>query len=99
MTINKALGQMLKCVGTHLPPPVPPPPHGQLYVAFSRTSSFDKVTVVIIEGHRQRTESDTLITSMYIEKCFKFQIYKQIFIDYILYSSYVRIIRRGTTNT
>jgi hypothetical protein len=39
-------------------------PHGQLCVAFSRASSFDNVTVEIIEGRRRRTENDRLVTSI-----------------------------------
>jgi len=33
-------------------------PHVQLCVAFSPASSFDNVTVAIIEGHWQLTEND-----------------------------------------
>ena len=50
-------------------PPSPVFSHGQLYVAFSR-SSFYNVHVAITEGHRQHIKNDRLIT-LYIEKCFK----------------------------
>ena len=36
-----------------------PPTH----VLFSRPSQFDCVSVTVIEGHRQRTENEKLITS------------------------------------
>jgi hypothetical protein len=56
MTINKAQGQTLKRVGIHPPSPI------FFIAAFSRPSSFDNVTVAIIEGHRQRIENDRFIT-------------------------------------
>jgi hypothetical protein len=54
MTINKAHGQTLKRAGIYQSSPVFP--HGQLGVAFSRSTSFDNVTVAIIEGRRQGIE-------------------------------------------
>ena len=49
MTVSKAQGQTLKRAAIYPPAPFP---HGQLSVAFSRSSSFDNVAVAIIEGHR-----------------------------------------------
>lgn len=43
MTINKAQGQTMKYVGLHLIDPVFC--HGQLYVALSRVSSFDRISI------------------------------------------------------
>jgi hypothetical protein len=37
--------------------------HGPLCVALSPSSSFENAAVAITGGHRQRTESDRLITS------------------------------------
>jgi len=45
MSINKSQGQTFKKVGIYLPSPVFA--HGQLYVAFSRTSKFENVRVKI----------------------------------------------------
>jgi hypothetical protein len=67
VTVSKAQCQTLKSVAIY--PPSPVFPHGQLYVAFSRSSSFDNVAVANIEGHRQRIENDRLISqTLYIEK-------------------------------
>jgi hypothetical protein len=49
VTITKAQGQTLKHVAIHSPWPVFP--HGQHYVAFLQTSSFDTVSAAIIERH------------------------------------------------
>lgn len=43
MTINKAQGQTMGTVGIYLPEPVFT--HGQLYVAFSRATSVDRVAL------------------------------------------------------
>ena len=48
MTINKAQGQTLEKVGIYLPEYVFS--HGQLYVALSRTTSFDNVKVQVKPG-------------------------------------------------
>jgi len=45
MTINKAQGQTLDCVGIYLPQPVFS--HGQLYVALSRVRNSKSVKVLI----------------------------------------------------
>ena len=58
MKINKAQGQAL--VHIRMYPPLPAFPHGQLYVALSRSSSLDKVPVPIIEAGRQRIESEKI---------------------------------------
>ncbi len=50
MTINKAQGQTLQTVGVYLPKPVFC--HGQLYVAFSRCSSWRGVWVLVRAGSR-----------------------------------------------
>jgi hypothetical protein len=47
MTINRSQGQTLQYVGLYLPDPVFS--HGQLYVAFSLVSGFDKITVYLPE--------------------------------------------------
>lgn len=48
MTVNKAQGQMLEKVGVYLPEDVFS--HGQLYVALSRTTSFDNVKIQVQPG-------------------------------------------------
>lgn len=51
MTINKAQGQTLDCVGIYLPQPVFS--HGQLYVAMSRVRSFKNLKIQILpNGNR-----------------------------------------------
>jgi hypothetical protein len=51
ITINKAQGQTFKTIGIYLPKPVFS--HGQLYVALSRTKSFNSITVQIDPSNRQ----------------------------------------------
>jgi ATP-dependent DNA helicase PIF1 len=48
MTINKSQGQTLSRVGLYLPQPVFS--HGQLYVALSRTTSYQNIKVLIDNG-------------------------------------------------
>jgi hypothetical protein len=48
MTINKAQGQTMSCVGVYLPEPVFS--HGQLYVGFSRVGSPDAIKVLVKGG-------------------------------------------------
>ncbi len=47
MTINKSQGHTLQYEGLYLPDSVFS--HGQLYVAFSRVSGFDKITLCLAE--------------------------------------------------
>ncbi|KAG5530927.1 hypothetical protein RHGRI_025763 [Rhododendron griersonianum] len=56
MTINKSQGQSVKFVGVDLRTPVFS--HGQLYVALSRCTSFDRITVLLPE---EETDSTTNI--------------------------------------
>jgi hypothetical protein len=56
MTINKSQGQSVKVVGVDLRTPVFI--HGQLYVALSRCTSFDRITVLLPE---EETDSTTNI--------------------------------------
>ncbi|KAI8568768.1 hypothetical protein RHMOL_Rhmol02G0225800 [Rhododendron molle] len=44
MTINKSQGQSIKFIGVHLCTPIFS--NGQLYVALSRCTSFDRITVL-----------------------------------------------------
>ncbi len=48
LTINKAQGQSLSHVGVYLPQPVFS--HGQLYVAMSRSQSFNGLKVFTSQG-------------------------------------------------
>lgn len=48
LTINNAQGQSLECTGVYLPQGVFS--HGQLYVAFSRATSFQGTKVVTADG-------------------------------------------------
>ncbi len=52
MSINKSQGQTFKKVGIYLPTPVFS--HGQLYVAFSRTTSFANVIVKIEDNFNNK---------------------------------------------
>ena len=54
MTINKAQGQTFNRLGLYLPNPVFA--HGQLYVAFSRATSFDHIYVQMKNGPNQCIE-------------------------------------------
>ena len=84
--MNKAQGQTPKRVAIYTP--LSGFSHGQLYLACSRSSSFDNVAVAIFEGHRHRVENDRLISqTLYIEKWLKFQIYKYVFIKYVTVST------------
>ena len=47
MTINKSQGQTFKKIGIYLPQPVFS--HGQLYVAFSRTSKMSNLRIKILD--------------------------------------------------
>ncbi|KAG5517186.1 hypothetical protein RHGRI_037823 [Rhododendron griersonianum] len=53
MTINKSQGQSVKFVGVDLRTPVFS--HGQLYVALSRCTSFDRITVLLPEEETNST--------------------------------------------
>jgi ATP-dependent exoDNAse (exonuclease V) alpha subunit len=59
MTINKAQGQTMKTVGIYLPEPVFT--HGQLYVALSRTTCVDDVSVFCPNG---RTTTNVVYTEL-----------------------------------
>jgi len=59
--INKAQGQMLKCVGIYKSLPVVY--QCQIQVAHSQFSSYDNVTVAITKRHQQRIKKGRLITS------------------------------------
>jgi hypothetical protein len=61
MTISNAQNQTLKRAEMYLPLCIFP--HGQLCVAFSGSSSFDKVTPAVFDGRPQLRENDRLITS------------------------------------
>ena len=52
LTINKSQGQTLKEIGLYLPNNVFS--HGQLYVAFSRVSSFSAIHVLALEQNKQK---------------------------------------------
>jgi hypothetical protein len=80
-TINNAHRQMLKRVGIYLSSPAFS--HGQLYVAFSRASSFENVTVAIIERHQQVMENDSdNVKHCLSRSALKFQKHKQMFVKF-----------------
>ena len=53
MTINKSQGQLVNFVGIDLRTPVFS--HGQLYVALSRCTSFDRISVLLPDGEEDST--------------------------------------------
>jgi len=55
MTINKSQGQTLSMVGIYLPEPVFV--HGQLYVAFSRVTSYQHIKVLIENSENSETKN------------------------------------------
>ena len=57
MTINKSQGQTFKDVGIYLPEPVFS--HGQLYVAFSRSTTLNGVKVQIGSSDTEEEERVT----------------------------------------
>ncbi len=57
MTINKSQGQTLQHVGLYLPKPVFS--HGQLYVAFSRATRLEGVTVLTEDDGDHQCADDT----------------------------------------
>ena len=57
MTINKSQGQTFKDVGIYLPEPVFS--HGQLYVAFSRSTTLNGVKVQIRSSDTEEEERVT----------------------------------------
>jgi ATP-dependent DNA helicase PIF1 len=59
MTINKAQGQTMKTVGIYLPEPVFT--HGQLYVALSRATRVNEVSVFCLNG---RTMTNVVYTEL-----------------------------------
>ena len=48
MTINKAQGQTLTCMGLYLPQPVFD--HGQFYVSISRVSARERCRILVVGG-------------------------------------------------
>ena len=58
MTINKSQGQGFNVFGINLPTPCFP--HGQLYVALSRSSNLDNVKMRIEDGPQQNRLSSTV---------------------------------------
>ena len=61
MTINKSQGQTFSKIGIYLPEPVFS--HGQLYVAFSRTSKLSNIKVKVMDLEKQQgnIKNNTLI--------------------------------------
>jgi len=67
VTINIAYGQTLKLIAK-----LSVFYHDHRYVESTRTTFFDNIVFVTIEGHRKRTENDNFISQiLYIEKWFK----------------------------
>jgi len=64
MTINKSQGQTLNQMGLYLPQPVFS--HGQLYVALSRTTSYQSIKILIDNN----------------QNCTKNVVYNEIFQDF-----------------
>ena len=65
MTINKSQGQTFKRIGLYLPEPVFS--HGQLYVAFSRVSSFQHITVKLDKTFRQGRFPELQLTGTFTD--------------------------------
>ena len=63
MTINKSQGQTFEKIGIYLREPVFA--HGQLYVAFSRVSSFENVCVKIEKTFSQGTFPESQLTGTF----------------------------------
>jgi len=55
MTINKSQGQSLSRVGIYLPEPIFA--HGQLYVAFSRVTSYQHIKVLMDDSENCKTKN------------------------------------------
>ena len=81
MTLNKDLGQTFKRAKIHHPSSVFP--HGQLYMTFSRCSSFDNVAVAVTKEHRQRVEKRQVGDVIYCisRSALKFRIHKKFSVD------------------
>ena len=84
MTISKAQGQTLNPVAVYLPSPVFP--HGQLYVAFSLSSTFDNIAFAVIEGPLQRIINDIDNINLCISRSFKYM-GKSVVIKYFVCST------------
>ena len=69
MTINKAQGQTMSCVGIYLPNPVFS--HGQLYVACSRVTSRKSLKVLVVRSDDTDLGTNNVYTKiLYILKFF-----------------------------
>lgn len=64
MTINKSQGQSLQTVGIDLRQQVFS--HGQFYVAFSRSTNYQRVTVLLDEKNEEETVENIVYPELLI---------------------------------